>query len=297
MIVIFNQDSTKMLILPSEQEILHKKVGIDVGYSLSKIAFVDENDLILSIFPTKRSSTIISEYLEKNTSNFEIVNLTGGKAYDFFKKYEQFYQCKLIDEFEANVKGMEFIFQKKKKKPLPPSLIVMIGTGTSFVLKKETFTHIGGTALGGGFFMGISKLLYDIDDYHKAIELAKKGNRYNIDLKVNDIYSSNDKRVSEIFREFTASSFGKIDSELNSESIRVEDILNSIINLIGENIGLLTAFNAQNHDINFIVYGGGFTIQNDVLNKILKIISKYNGLRSIFLKNSEYCGAIGALLI
>ena len=58
--------------------------------------------------------------------------------------------------------------------------------------------------------MGIIKLVLKMDDFTEVLQLAKKGNRYNLDLKVSDIYDPEDTRVDLIFREFTAASFGKI---------------------------------------------------------------------------------------
>ena len=107
----------------------------------------------------------------------------------------------LINEFEANVSGIKFLYNMEKKKELSRSLIVSIGTGTSIVLIDENLKHLGGSALGGGFFMGLIKTLFKMNDFHEAIDLAKKGNRYNVDLKVSDIYSQEDKRVDLLFRE------------------------------------------------------------------------------------------------
>ena len=203
----------------------------------------------------------------------------------------------MIDEFEANLKGIEYLFQSNKKQPLPHSLIVTIGTGTSMVLKKENFSHLGGTALGGGFFMGLSKLLFNIDDYEEAIEITKKGNRYNVDLKVSDIYPPEDQRIKMLFREFTAASLGKIDLDFNRDNLKKEDLLNSIVCMIGENIGTLANLMADNNDILNIFFCGGFLRENRIARKILSLISKVHKKKAIFLNNSEFCGAIGALFL
>ncbi|MGB5912339.1 MAG: hypothetical protein WBH31_14190 [Promethearchaeia archaeon] len=297
MCIIFKQDTAKVQVSSVEEKFLSKKVGIDVGQSLTKIAYIYGGNMILSIFPTKQSFNKISEFFEVKKSDIEQINITGGKAYNIFKKYEEQYHCKLIDEFEANVKGIEYLFQSNKKQPLPHSLIVTIGTGTSMVLKKDDLSHLGGTALGGGFFMGLSKLLFNIEDYQQAIEIAKKGNRYNVDLKVSDIYPPEDQRIDLLFREFTAASLGKIDLNFNVNNLKKEDLLNSIICMIGENIGTLANLMADNNDILNIVFCGGFLKENRIARKILSLISKVHSKKAIFLNNSEFGGAIGALLL
>ncbi|MFW9946137.1 MAG: hypothetical protein ACFFDX_04840 [Candidatus Odinarchaeota archaeon] len=297
MVIIFNQNTAKVQISSFEKKYLSNKVGIDIGQTLTKIAYIDMDKMLLSIFPTKHSFDKITEVIELKKSDFEQINFTGGKAYNLFKSYKEQYQCKLIDEFEANIKGIEFLFQSNKKQPLPNFLMVMIGTGTSIVLKKEEFSHIGGTALGGGFFMGLSKLLFNIEDYQKAIEIAKKGNRYNVDLKVSDIYHPEDQRIDLLFREFTAASLGKIDLDFNMNNLKDQDFLNSTICMIGENIGTLANLMAENNDISNIIFCGGFLKDNRIARKILSLISKVHQKKATFLSNSEFCGAIGALFL
>jgi len=183
-----------------------------------------------------------------------------------------------------------------KKKVLPDSLIINIGTGTSVLLKKQAFKHIGGSAIGGGFFMGFIKLLYNIDDFQKAVKIAETGDRYNIDLKVSDIYEPKDHRINLVFREFTAASFGKIENYFDFNSVNKEDVINSLICLIGENLGSVANLLAENNNISNLVFCGGFLRDNKILQRILSAICGINKKKAIFLKNSEFCGAIGALL-
>ncbi|MFX0032506.1 MAG: hypothetical protein ACFE8E_11735 [Candidatus Hodarchaeota archaeon] len=296
MINIFKLSTLNITISLAEEFSLSRKVGIDIGQSLTKFAFLEKDTLVLLIGKTKNNFSQIFETIETLKSKFDQFNFTGGKAFKVFKKYENIYHCRLINEFEANVKGIEFIYQNDRSKSLPPSLIITIGTGTSMVLKNDEISHIGGSALGGGFFMGIAKVLYNIEDYQQAINIAKKGNRYNVDLKVKDIYDSQDSRVDPLFMEFTASSLGKIDIDVNLNSIRKEDILNSLLCLIGENIGSLASIQAKSNNLRTIVCCGGFLINNNLLITILKMICRINRQKLISLENSEFSGAIGALI-
>ncbi|MFX0004776.1 MAG: hypothetical protein ACFE9C_07255 [Candidatus Hodarchaeota archaeon] len=271
------------------------KIGIDMGQTLSKFAYLEENELILNYFPTQSGVSAIHKFLKSKESKFTIFNFTGGKSFDLFREYCEDFGAKLINEFKANVKGIEFLYSLEKNKTLTDSLIVTIGTGTSIVLKNEEIMHLGGSALGGGFFMGIIKIIFSINDFHEAVNLAKKGNRYNVDLKVSDIYSPKDNRIDSLFREFTAASLGKIDNSFDSGSLKKEDFINSIICMIGENIGTIAINMAINNEITDIVFSGGFLIENKILQKILSVLCRVKNRKAIFLKNSEYCAAIGAL--
>jgi len=272
------------------------KIGIDMGQTLSKFAYMEGNEIILGSFHRQTNISTLDKFLKSKKSQFNNFNFTGGKSFDLYKEYSKGFESILINEFEANVRGIEFLYKLEKSEELSRSLIVTIGTGTSIVLLNDKIIHLGGSALGGGFFMGIIKILFNMNDYFEAIDLAKKGNRYNVDLKVSDIYSPEDNRVDLLFREFTAASLGKIDERFNINSLSKEDFLSSIVCMIGENLGSIATTMAVNNEVNNIVFCGGFLIENRVLRKIVSLLCKVKKKKAIFLKNSEFCAAIGALL-
>lgn len=273
------------------------KIGVDMGQSLSKIAYLESGKINLLDFLTQSELPSIRELLDSKIDRFKKINFTGGKCFNLSQTYSHKAETNLLNEFETSVKGIETIYLMEKKKELPPSLIVTIGTGTSMVSKKDSVKHLGGTAMGGGYFMALIKLLFNLNDFQEALNLAKKGNRYNVDLKVSDIYASEDDRVDLLFREFTASSLGKINSNFKSINLIKEDVINSLICMIGENIGTIANLMAENNDISNLVFCGGFVKENKILKKILSLMCKVNRKNSIFLKNSEFCAAIGALLL
>ena len=288
---------SKIILSDNSLKIPSDRIGIDMGQSLTKFAYLEGNELTLSSFHTQTNFTPIKEFLNSKKDQFKIFNFTGGKSFELYKEYSVNLKTNLINEFEANVRGIEFLHTLEKKKKLSRSLIVTIGTGTSIVLKEDNFEHLGGSALGGGFFMGIIKAIFNLNDFQEAINLAKKGNRYNVDLKVSDIYDPDDTRVDLLFREFTAASLGKIDENFDLKNFNKEDFINSIICLIGENLGIIATTVADNNDVTDIVFCGGFLIENKILKKLLSLLCKVNKKKAIFLKNSEFCAAIGTLLI
>ena len=272
------------------------RIGIDMGQSLTKFAYLDGDNLTLSTFNTQINISDIKLFLNSLIDQFKIFNFTGGRSYELFTEYLENYKSNLINEFEANMRGIKFLYRLEKKKELPRSLIVSIGTGTSIILKNDRLQHLGGSALGGGFFMGLIKTIFNLDDFQEIINLAKKGNRYNVDLKVSDIYHPNDNRIDLLFREFTAASLGKINENFNTQTLKKEDFINSIICLIGENLGTIANMLADNNNVTNIVFCGGFLRENKTLKKILSLLCKVKKKKGIFLKYSEFCAAIGALL-
>jgi type II pantothenate kinase len=272
-------------------------IGVDMGQTLSKLAYSKDGKLTLSYFLTQSKLSTLKKVLDSEIENYDKINFTGGKSYKLYQEYSNEIEAKLINEFEANAKGVEVIHLVEKRKNLPASLIVTMGTGTSIVLKKDEVKHIGGTAMGGGFFMGLTKILFNIGDYDKALKLAKKGNRYNVDLKVSDIYDPEDHRVDLLFREFTAASLGKINMNFDIDEMNKEDFLNSIISMMGENIATVACLMAEREDISDIVFCGGFIKENKILKRIISPLCIFNKKRAIFLKNSEFCASIGALIL
>jgi len=277
-------------------KIPHEKIGIDMGQTLSKFAYLEGDELTLCSFPTQTSILAIKKFLESKKVQLNEFNFTGGKSYDLYKEYSKEFKTNLLNEFEANVKGIEFLYILEKKADLPHSIVVSIGTGTSIVLRSDNIEHLGGSALGGGFFMGLIKTIFNLNDFQGAMNIAKKGNRYNVDLKVSDIYSPEDNRVDLLFREFTAASLGKLDEKFQTKSLKKEDFITSIICMIGENIGTIATLMADKNGVTNIIFSGGFLRENKILKQLLSILCKVNKRKAIFLKNSEFSPAIGALL-
>ncbi|MHA2035091.1 MAG: hypothetical protein ACW98X_01575 [Promethearchaeota archaeon] len=281
----------------SNVKIPRDTLGVDMGQTLSKLVYLEKNELKMSYFPTLTDLKPLEKAIENKIGQFKKINFTGGKCFNLYQTYSKRLETILINEFEANVKGIEILHLLEKDKVLPPSLIVTIGTGTSMVSIIDSYKHLGGTAMGGGFFMGIIKTLFKINNFQEAIDLSKNGNRYNVDLKVSDIYAPEDDRVNLLFREFTAASLGKIDLNFNMDILQKADLINSVISMIGENIGTIANLMADKNKISTIVFCGGFLKDNKIVRKILSLMSMVNQKKAIFLKNSEFSAAIGALVI
>ncbi|MFX1344620.1 MAG: hypothetical protein ACFFAI_05910, partial [Promethearchaeota archaeon] len=100
-----------------------------------------------------------------------------------------------------------------------------------------------------------------------------------------------------LFREFTAASLGKVDVNYNMNNLEKEDFINSLICMIGENIGMVANLMADTNELSTIVFCGGFLKENKIARKILSVMCRINERKAIFLKNSEFCAAIGVLCL
>jgi len=298
-IIISDNDSIKVKVENLDLQKFINNYGIDIGYTLTKIAYIEKSWIILREFSTnndlKKMIKQINEIIKENSS----LNFTGGLGYEVFNFFSKSHKSILIDEFKANIKGAEILYFLEKKKSFPSkAIIASLGTGTSFTLiKNNEFKRLIGTALGGGFLLGLSKLLVGLSDFQEIIQIVNEGDRFNIDLKVADIYHKDDIRISPQFRELNAASFGKIIKHYDIKNIRKEDILQSILCVLGENIGTIACLNAELEDTKYIAFIGGLLENNKILKRILKMICIFYQKTPIFFINTKFAGALGALTI
>ncbi len=92
-----------------------------------------------------------------------------------------------------------------------PYLLVNVGSGVSIV--KVTghgeFERISGSALGGGTFWGLARLLLNCKTFDDVIALTNKGNHANVDMLVGDIYGGAYANLG-LDAAVIAASFGKV---------------------------------------------------------------------------------------
>jgi len=96
------------------------------------------------------------------------------------------------------------------KKKVFPFLVVNMGSGIS-VIKVEShnkFKRVSGTALGGGTYFGLCKLLTSCTTFEDAMNMAQHGDSRKVNLLVSDIYGGSYAKVG-LPGEMTASFFGK----------------------------------------------------------------------------------------
>lgn len=91
-------------------------------------------------------------------------------------------------------------------------------------LKAE---RVGGTSLGGGFFMGLANLLVGENSFHKLLEMAQKGDIKYTDFTPTDFPEVND----ELSDASVLVSLGKLNKESNPN-----DIVRSLFFMVTFNI-------------------------------------------------------------
>jgi type II pantothenate kinase len=291
-VIDISEENIIKVSVPQHRKLFPTNIyGIDIGFTLTKFAFFDGKDLILELKPTVLAEKDIenkcNELLEKRFK----LNLTGGGSFKLYNLIREKGHVTLCKEFVANALGCKGLIDFQEGSVTPGPIVVSIGTGTSVVLGYDEIRHLGGTALGGAYFMGLIKALFNITDYNEALSLAKSGNRFNVDLKVADIYDKDDDRVDPLFREMTAASYGKL-----AANAKKEDFIQSLLWMLGENIGTISCLFANSEKVSSIIFCGGFLRDNRILKRVLKMICRFHKKHVSFLKYPEFMGAVGAMI-
>lgn len=264
------------------------KIGIDAGGTLIKIACINNGTILYMKFDSKEPEKVVSwvnnYFLESN------ICITGGKGALLQSLFKQ-KRCSSIVEFDATCMGIKFLLRNVGVIQ-DEFILTNVGTGTSIhFVTSESHTRVGGTGVGGGTMIGLSWLLTGINEYSNIVNLAKQGQRCTIDLKVKDIYEGSE---SPIFADLTASNFGNTHI-LKPSMEKKDDLLASIIGLVGETVATTSILAAGQCGTTNIVYIGSSFIENEYLRDVVEVYTRFKGANPLFVMNGEYSGAIGAL--
>ncbi len=234
-------------------------IGIDVGGSTTKIVgFKTENgerrliepQFVRANDPITATYGAFGKFTDENRLSIKEIDriMMTGVGSSYVKRDLYGLECVRVPEFNAI--GLGGIYLSS----LPEALVVSMGTGTAMVHAKENgrMDYLGGTGVGGGTLMGLSKLLLSAESIGHIEEYAEGGNLSNIDLKIKDMTAGGSK--SALSADLTASNFGNV-----SDLAGKDDIARGILNMVYETIGMISVFAARSVGVENIVLTGNLT--------------------------------------
>ena len=265
-------------------------IGIDVGGSTTKQG---ENRLI-SPFLVRATDPLTSIYgafgkftAENNLSLDDIdrIMVTGVGATHMQKPIYSL-DCHTVPEFSAAALGGLYL------SGLDEAIIVSMGTGTAIIhAKKEgsntCINYLGGTGVGGGTLLGLTKKMTGIDTIEHIEEICRDGDLHNVNLLVGDI--SKNAKFTGVNENLTASNFGKI-SDMATNS----DIALGVANLVAETIAMMAVFAARGHNLQNVVLIGNLTNIKPVRDVFADLDSF--GINFIIPENASFGTVVGAAL-
>ena len=272
-------------------------IGIDVGGSTTKIVGIrydGDNMELIEPMLVRATDAITSVYgafgkfTMQNNLRLEDIDrvLMTGVGASFIDKPLYSLSCEKVSEFNAVGNGGIYL------SGLDEAIVVSMGTGTAIMHAKneggKTVTkYLGGTGVGGGTLLGLSRRMIGVDTVEHFEQLCESGNLDNVDLRIKDM-SSDD--TFQINQDMTASNFGKL-SDIATQS----DVALGIANVVGETIAMMAVFAARSYGIKKVVLTGNLTAI-DAVAKVFEGLEAMFGIQFIIPEKSQFATVIGAAL-
>jgi type II pantothenate kinase len=271
-------------------------IGIDVGGSTTKIVGFRQNkdgysliepQIVKANDPITATYGAFGKFTDEHNLKFSDITkimMTGvGSAY--VRKNLYGLDCERVEEFYGIGKGGLYL------SGLSEALVVSMGTGTAMVHAKECgeMKYLGGTGVGGGTLMGLSKLMLGADCMEHTVEYAEDGDLDNIDLKIKDMTAADS--LSALSRELTAANFGNV-SDLATKG----DTARGILNLVFETVGMISIFAARSVGVKDIVLTGNITQLSLCRSKFNEFNEMGYGVRFHIPERSRFATVIGTAI-
>ncbi len=272
-------------------------IGIDVGGSTTKIVGLctDRNkrelitpQLVRANDPVTAVYGAFGKFTDENglsISDISRVMMTGVGS-SFVKRDLYGLDCRRVEEFDSIGRGGLYL------SGLSEALIVSMGTGTAMVhAKTGTKTkYLGGTGVGGGTIMGLSKLLVGAESMDHIVEYASEGDLGKIDLRIKDLTAKDS--LSSLSRDLTMANFGNV-----SDVAERSDLALGILNLVFETVGMVSIFAARSVGVKDIILTGNATQLEYCKRKFEEFNTMGYGVRFIIPTHSRYATVIGTALL
>ncbi|MEM2487923.1 MAG: hypothetical protein QXR44_04965 [Thermoproteota archaeon] len=265
-------------------------IGVDVGGSTTKaVALRDKKILNVSEMPSSDPLATSIGLLGKlvmvmgcSLKDIDVIAMAGGRSRQLPDNILGLRVVKVDEITAAGIGGVVLT-------GLDEALVVSMGTGTALIEVRENgrkIRHVGGTGVGGGTLLGLSKKILGISSIGVLIEMAEKGDSRRVDLTVGDIVGGG---IGILSPDMTASNMGKV-----GDTSSQEDLAAGIVNLVGEVISSVSYLAASKLGLeDKIVLVGRVATLPPVLKSIQRVFSSFNA-KAIVPELPEYAVAVGA---
>ena len=250
------------------------------GYSLVNPLFVRATDPITSIYGAFGRFTNENDL---SLGDIDRVLMTGvGSSYITKPIYSL--KCDTVPEFRSIGLGGLYL------SGLDRAVVVSMGTGTAIVYAEagKEPEYLGGTGVGGGTLVGLSKKMLGLEDIEYISTLAEGGDLSRIDLRIGDI-TKKDPGLT-MPDHMTAANFGKI-----TDGATEADYAKGIINMVFETVGMLALFASRAKENAPVVLTGNLTSVS-YAKEAFESLSSMFGVRFIIPKNAQFGTVIGTAL-
>lgn len=277
------------------------KCGIDVGSTLIKAVTKHGNGFMYRSTANVTKKQLIDSLVEDGVDE---VLATGIGTYDLPLRHSDTRNAHPLSEIQMQVAGTKELMLREGM-PLMEYCLVSMGTGISYT-SVENFEHFHlpvGNPIGGGYLIGMSKLLLAgkaACNDSKAIFESLDSNALDYMDNVCLQYSGPDLLYKDISKEGNGNIAGEMViaccAQLAQHS-SIETICFSLLNTVAIGIikDLMMYKGSDSYKSNDIVCIGNVS-KSEALQKLLSKYGSTLGLKFHFPMWGEYAGALGALL-
>ncbi|MBO4228780.1 MAG: type II pantothenate kinase [Clostridia bacterium] len=272
-------------------------IGIDIGGSTTKIVGFFENMELIEPISVRAADPMTSVYgafgkfLSLNGLSLEDVEhvmITGvGSSYIDKPLYGR--PSTPVTEFQCIGYGGIYLSGLKE------AIIVSMGTGTSLTYcsygnsdNKPNVRYLGGTGVGGGTLVGLSKKILGMDNVDHVSALAEEGKLDTVDLQIKDITKKD--ILPGMPGNMTASNFGEV-----SDVATRADLACGIINMVYETVAMMSIFASRAYHLRDIVLTGNLTTLPQAKDSFRNLSDMFQ-VRFTIPKYAQYATVIGAAL-
>jgi type II pantothenate kinase len=264
-------------------------IGIDIGGSTTKIVGIKDKTIIEPLTveandPIASASGALGKFISVNKISLKDIQkvITTGVGASFLDDDLLGLQVSKIEEFRALGYGGLLLSGLKK------AIVASLGTGTAFVKAHgRCIHHLGGTGVGGGTILGLSKQMAHLSTFENIVEMASSGNLTNVDLTIGDISHAT---ISHLPSSITASNFGKMNDQVGRN-----DICKGILNMVFQVVGMMAIFAARTERDKDIIMAGKM-VHVPQAQKTFSELGKLYNVSFHIPKHAEYSTAIGAAI-
>ena len=262
-------------------------IGIDIGGSTTDIAGFQGRKLLSPLTvrasdPVSSAAGALGRYLSetgRSLNDIATLAVTGVGAGVLGDELLGIPLSK-IDEFRAIGRGGVYLTGVDK------AVVASLGTGTAIVrVDGGDIAHWGGSGVGGGTLVGLSKALFGISDIDLIAKKAAEGRLDKVDLSVGDI-SLRD--IPGLPSETTAANFGKM-----AEDATDADKAMAVVNLVCQTVGMIAAGAAGATGRDTVVLIGKLAAFPAAA-RVFEQIAALSGLTFTVAPNAAFATAVGA---
>ena len=261
-------------------------LGIDAGTSAVKLAVLDGEKLVLTHYERNLGSsmeTLNRALWNSGARDLEltaaaVTGLNGNNCHPEEMGLPLFG----VSEIDAIGRGGRYLGGLEK------AMIVNLGSGSTFVLADgDTYTHLGGSGVGGGTLIGLGRRLLGVSDPQELAELAAKGDLGKVDLRIGDLFAGSETLQPEL----TASNLAKLDPDATDA-----DWAAGIFNLVMQTVGTMAILACGGRGVQDIVLLGGLALQPFALD-CFGVFNKMYPQRFFIADDPACATALGAALL